>query len=101
VVQPLSVVFDRLGGLPACRRDRPTFAWYGDMEIGSHFWRLARRSKGRATIVLHAPLDPKDWPDRKALTAACAEVVTESCATLRQNRTAVPLAPTGGTTLAA
>jgi lyso-ornithine lipid O-acyltransferase len=93
VVQPVSIVFDRLGGLPACRRDRPLFAWYGDMDIGSHFWRLARRSKTRATLVLHAPLDPADYADRKALTAACAEVVTEGCATLRQNRAAAPLSP--------
>lgn len=93
IVQPVSVVFDRLGGLPACRRDRPLFAWYGDMEIGSHFWRLARRSKTRATVVLHAPLDPAHYPDRKALTAACAEVVGEGCATLRQNRPAAPLTP--------
>ena len=95
VVQPVSIVFDRLGGLPACRRDRPLFAWYGDMDLGSHFWRLARRSKTRATVVLHAPLDPKDWPDRKALTAACSEVVSESCATLRQNRPPMPLSPSG------
>jgi 1-acyl-sn-glycerol-3-phosphate acyltransferase len=62
------------------------------MDIGTHFWRLARRPKGRATIVLHAPIDPADYPDRKALTAACAEVVAESCATLRQNRPVAPLA---------
>jgi 1-acyl-sn-glycerol-3-phosphate acyltransferase len=90
-VQPVAVVYDRLGGLPACRRDRPLFAWYGDMDLGSHFWRLARRAKSRATVVLHTPLDAKDWPDRKALTAACAEVVAESCATMRQNRPAAPL----------
>jgi 1-acyl-sn-glycerol-3-phosphate acyltransferase len=95
IVQPVSVVYDRLGGLPACRRDRPLFAWYGDMDLGSHFWRLARRAKSRATIVLHAPLDPKDWPDRKGLTGACAEVVAEGCATLRQNRPVAPLRPTG------
>jgi 1-acyl-sn-glycerol-3-phosphate acyltransferase len=93
-VQPVSVVYDRLGGLPACRRDRPLFAWYGDMDLGSHFWRLARRAKSRATVVLHMPLDPRDWPDRKALAAACAEVVSESCATLRQNRPVAPLSPT-------
>ncbi|WP_137179000.1 1-acyl-sn-glycerol-3-phosphate acyltransferase [Roseomonas sp. AR75] len=96
-VQPVSVVYDRLGGLPACRRDRPLFAWYGDMDLGSHFWRLARRAKSRATIVLHDPLDPKEWPDRKALTAACAEVVAESCATLRQNRPVAPLSPSAAT----
>jgi 1-acyl-sn-glycerol-3-phosphate acyltransferase len=97
LVQPVSVVFDRLGGLPACRRDRPLFAWYGDMDLASHVWRLARRSKTRATVVLHAPLDPTAFPDRKALTAACFEVVTDGCATLRQNRTPEPLSPTGHT----
>ncbi|MGG5810823.1 lysophospholipid acyltransferase family protein [Falsiroseomonas sp. CW058] len=91
LVQPVSVVFDRLGGLPACRRDRPLFAWYGDMDIGSHFWRLARRPGARATVVLHAPVDPAAYPDRKALTAACAAVVAESCGVLRQNRPPVPL----------
>lgn len=92
VVQPVSVVFDRLAGLPACRRDRPLFAWYGDMDLGAHVWRLARRPGARATVVLHRPLDPAAYPDRKALTAACAEVVAEGCAALRQNRPAVPLA---------
>jgi 1-acyl-sn-glycerol-3-phosphate acyltransferase len=91
IVQPVSVVFDRLGGLPACRRDRPLFAWYGDTDIFTHFWRLARRSNSRATIVLHTPLDPADYPDRKSLTAACSGVVAGACATLRQNRRAVPL----------
>jgi 1-acyl-sn-glycerol-3-phosphate acyltransferase len=95
VVQPVSVVFDRLGGLPACRRDRPLFAWYGDTDIATHFWRLARRSSARATVVLHEPLDPASFPDRKALTAACAAVVAEGCAALRQNRPARPLRALG------
>lgn len=93
-VQPVSLVYDRLGGLPACRRDRPLFAWYGDMDIASHFWRIARRSGKRATVLLHEPVDPRDFPDRKALTAAVAEVVAEGAAALRQNRPAVPLRPT-------
>ena len=46
-VQPISVVYDRLGGLPARRRDRPFFAWYGDMDLGSHFWQIARRGGAR------------------------------------------------------
>ncbi|WP_235961338.1 lysophospholipid acyltransferase family protein [Falsiroseomonas selenitidurans] len=91
VVQPVSIVFDRLGGLPACRRDRPLFAWYGDTDILTHFWRIARRSNSRATIVLHPPLDPAAFPDRKMLTAACADVVADACATMRQNRPARPL----------
>ena len=84
-VQPVSVVYDRLGGLPACRRDRPLFAWYGDMDIGSHFWRLARRSGARATVLLHEPFCPTALPNRKALAAEAGRIVAEGAAALRQN----------------
>jgi lyso-ornithine lipid O-acyltransferase len=95
MVQPVSIVYDRLGGLPACRRDRPIFAWYGDMDIGSHFWRLARRSGARATILLHEPFSPALLPDRKSLTAEASRIVATGCAQLRQNRAPVPIpAPT-------
>ncbi|MBX9701640.1 MAG: 1-acyl-sn-glycerol-3-phosphate acyltransferase, partial [Acetobacteraceae bacterium] len=90
-IQPVSLVYDRLGGLPACRRDRPLFAWYGDMDIASHFWRLARRSGARATVVLHEPFAPDALPDRKALAAAAERIVAEGVSTLLQNRTPAPL----------
>ena len=91
-VQPVSLVYDRLGGLPACRRDRPLFAWYGDMDIGSHFWRLARRAGARATVLLHEPFPPAAVPNRKALAAEAERIVAEGASLLRQNRPAVPLA---------
>lgn len=91
-VQPVSVVYDRLGGLPACRRDRPHFAWYGDMDLGSHFWQLARRPGARVTVLLHQPVDPRAFRDRKALTAAVEQTVADGAAALRQNRPAQPLA---------
>lgn len=95
-VQPVSLVYDRLGGLPTCRRDRPVFAWFGDMDIATHFWRLARRSGARATVLLHEPADPAAFPDRKALTAAAARVVSEGAAELRQNRVPAPMRLSAG-----
>lgn len=97
-VQPVSLVYDRLGGLPACRRDRPFFAWYGDMDIATHFWRIARRPGARATVLLHDPADPAAFPDRKALTAAASDVVADGASLLRQNRPVAPLQlrPQGG-----
>jgi 1-acyl-sn-glycerol-3-phosphate acyltransferase len=95
LVQPVSVVYDRLGGLPVARRDRAHFAWYGDMEIGSHFWRLARRSGGGVTVLLHDPVDPHAFPNRKVLTLAVERVVAEGAATLRQNRPSRPLSALG------
>jgi 1-acyl-sn-glycerol-3-phosphate acyltransferase len=91
LVQPISVVYDRLAGLPAVRSTRSLFAYYGDMAIGPHFWRLAQCRGVRATVLLHAPIDPRDYPDRKALTRAVWGIVATGAATLRQNRTATPL----------
>ena len=92
IIQPVSVVYDRLDGLPAGRANRPVFAWYGDMDIASHSWRLTRHTGLRATVLLHAPLDPARFSDRKALSQAVWRTVADGAATLRQNRPARPLA---------
>ncbi len=92
ILQPISVVYDRLDGLPALRSTRPLFAWYGDMEIGPHFWRLAQHHGLRASVILHAPVDPLSFPDRKLLARSLWQVVAASAAELRQNRPARPLA---------
>jgi len=93
LVQPVSVVFDRLDGLPVGRKDRAHFAWYGDMNIADHAWvMLSRRSSG-ATVLLHPPLDPADFPSRKALADAAFAAVDAGAAALRQGRpVAAPLA---------
>lgn len=95
LIQPVSVVYDRLGGLPTGRVSRPVFAWYGDMDIATHFWRLGQHCGLRATIVLHAPVDPARFPDRKALCQAVWKTVADGAATLRQNRPAKPLEVAG------
>lgn len=91
LVQPVSVVYDRLAYLPTGRATRPLFAWYGDMDIGSHFWRLAQHRGLRATVLLHTPLDPSAFPSRKALAQATWAAVAAGAAALRQNRPARPI----------
>lgn len=93
LIQPVSVVYDRLGGLPAGRASRPVFAWYGDMDILSHFRRLTQNIGLRATVLLHTPLDPARFEDRKALSQAVWQIVADGASTLRQNRPARPLQP--------
>jgi 1-acyl-sn-glycerol-3-phosphate acyltransferase len=91
LIQPVSVVYDRLGGLPAGRASRPVFAWYGDMDLASHFWRLTQHIGLRATVLLHAPVDPAAFKDRKALSETIWHIVADGASTLRQNRPAQPL----------
>lgn len=86
VIQPVSVVYDRLDGLPVGRGERALFAWYGEMELAAHVWSLAGRSRLRATVWLHAPIDPAQFGSRKALCAAVWAVVAQGAAGLRQNR---------------
>lgn len=94
LLQPVSVVFDRLAGLPARRVSRPVFAYYGATAIGPHFWRLAQWPGMRASVILHPPIDPLTLPgavpgapgDRKALAQALWRVVAAGAADLRQNR---------------
>jgi len=86
LVQPVSVVYDRLAGLPVGNARRAVFAWYGDMDLASHFWQLAQWRGMRASVLLHPPLDPADFPTRKALSQAAWQAVADGAARLRQNR---------------
>ena len=91
LIQPVSVVYDRLAGLPVSRSSRSVFAWYGDMELAPHVWRVAQWRGKRVTLLFHTPLDPADFPSRKALSQAAWQVVADGAAALRQNRPARPL----------
>ncbi len=98
LIQPVSVVYDRLAYLPTGRATRPVFAWYGDMSLGRHVWNLAKYRGLRATVLLHAPLDPRAFANRKALCAAAWDAVADGAATLRQNRPARPIGRAPGQT---
>lgn len=84
--QPVSVVYDQLAGLPALSSTRPIFAWYGDMELMPHLWCLAQWRSFRVTILLHPPLDPAAFANRKELALAAHKAVAEGAAALRQHR---------------
>ncbi|AQS84983.1 MAG: lysophospholipid acyltransferase family protein [Acetobacter aceti] len=85
LIQPVSVVYDRLDGFRIGKARRTVFSWYGDMDLGPHVWQLVKRKSMRATVLLHPPLDPEDFPSRKALAQAAWRAVTEGAARLRQN----------------
>jgi 1-acyl-sn-glycerol-3-phosphate acyltransferase len=93
LLQPVSVVYDRMGWLTTGRASRSVFAWYGDMNLAQHYWRVAQLRGMRATVLLHTPVDPAAYANRKALAQAVWQAVADGAATLRQNRPARPLAP--------
>ncbi len=91
LIVPISVVYDRLAGLPTGRSSRSVFAWYGDMNLASHFWQLAQWRGMRVTVLIHPPLDPREFATRKVLAQAAWDAVAGGAAALRQNRPVRPL----------
>ncbi|MBB2167407.1 1-acyl-sn-glycerol-3-phosphate acyltransferase [Gluconacetobacter aggeris] len=85
LIQPVSLVYDRLDGLNVNRHRRPVFSWYGDMDLAPHVWQLAQWRSMRASVILHPPLDPDAFPSRKALAQAAWNAVAEGAALLRRN----------------
>ena len=65
--QTLALAYTKLHGLPLCRRGRPMVAWYGDMDLASHAWRLLGLGPLDAYIRIGPPVPLDSFPDRKAL----------------------------------
>jgi lyso-ornithine lipid O-acyltransferase len=73
-VQPVSVAFTGLHGLPMGRENRPSFAWYGDMEMVPHLWEALLAGPLDVVVQFHDPLS-LDGMDRKTLAARAQEIV--------------------------
>lgn len=87
-VQPFSIAYTRLGGLPINRDWRPLYAWYGDMELPGHAWRVLGLGRVRVDVVLHPPLTLDALGSRKALADHCQRVVAEGAAAALAGRLA-------------
>lgn len=85
-VQPVSVVYTKFGGLPMDRAHRPFVAWYGDMELAPHLWRLLGLGEISVDVIFHNPLTINDFPSRKALSSYCGRVVAEGVSVARAGR---------------
>ena len=66
-VQTLALTYSKLYGLPLCRRGRHLVAWYGDMDLASHAWRLLGLGPLDAHIRIGEPVPLDEFQDRKAL----------------------------------
>jgi 1-acyl-sn-glycerol-3-phosphate acyltransferase len=74
-VQPVSIAYTRLYGIPMGHENRPFFAWYGDMDLAPHIWQAFKRGPIDVIVEFHPPLTVDQCGDRKALAAAAEEAV--------------------------
>lgn len=74
-VQPVSIAYTRLNGIPIGRAFRPFFAWYGDMALAGHLWRVLGLGIVTVSVRFHPPVTLDDFPDRKAMATYCGRQV--------------------------
>jgi 1-acyl-sn-glycerol-3-phosphate acyltransferase len=75
-IQPVTIAYTHLNGLPLTRHRMMDIAWVGDMELGAHAFELMRLGRIEARIVCHTPVRRRDFTDRKALARHCHDVIS-------------------------
>lgn len=76
-VQPVSVTYVGLHGIPMGRENRPLFAWYGDMDLVPHLWEAVKAGPFDAVVEFHPPMTVDSAGGRKAVAAAAEVMVRE------------------------
>lgn len=85
-VQPVTIAYTGLHGMPVGRRQRAVFAWYGDMDLMPHLWQFVQLGASEAQVVFHEPVHADDFPSRKALAAHCEKTISRSLALMLAGR---------------
>jgi 1-acyl-sn-glycerol-3-phosphate acyltransferase len=76
-VQPVSVAYSKLDGLPMGRHLRPFFAWYGDMDLMPHMWDALSLGTVTVEVTFHDPVTLPAVGSRKALSQHCWQRVSQ------------------------
>jgi lyso-ornithine lipid O-acyltransferase len=80
VVQPVSIAYVRLDGIPLGRFYRPFFAWYGDMEFAPHLWTMLGLGTVAVDLQFHPPVTLAEFGSRKTLAEHCYRQVAAAVA---------------------
>jgi lyso-ornithine lipid O-acyltransferase len=68
VVQPMSICYTGLHGMPMGRQYRPLVAWYGDLDFMPHIRKFIARGAVDAVVSYGAPVAVAEAADRKTMT---------------------------------
>ena len=71
IVQPVSLAYTRLDGIPIGRLYRPFFAWYGTVDLAPHLWSMVGLGTVEVVVEFHPPTFLRDCGSRKALAEYC------------------------------
>ena len=98
VIQPVSLAYTRLDGIPIGRLYRPFFAWYGSVELAPHLWGMVGLGTVEVVVEFHPSTFLQDCGSRKALANYCHARVSGGVAAALFDRPQPMPQPPGSTT---
>jgi 1-acyl-sn-glycerol-3-phosphate acyltransferase len=75
LIQPMSIRYKTINGMPLTRHYRPFIGWYGDMDLAPHFWDFLQLGRIGVEIEFHEPVSSAEFKSRKAMCRHCHEVI--------------------------
>jgi hypothetical protein len=93
LIQPLSVAYTRLHGLPIGRLHRPVAAWYGDMELLPHLIRVLGQGAFDVVLTRGEPVADEAQTDRKEVAKSLAFTVRRLATAIAGRTGAAPAIP--------
>ena len=76
-VQPVSIAYVGLHGMPMGRENRALYAWYGDMELLPHLWEALKTGPFEAVVEFHQPIAVGQAGGRKEVAGLAETVIRQ------------------------
>ena len=92
-VQPVTVAYVRLDGLPMGRSLRPYVAWYGDMTLVDHLFRCFGLGRIGVDVIFHDAVDRDAHASRKTLALDCHATISKGLSDALSGRLAPEYGP--------
>ena len=74
-IQPVSLAYTRLDGIPLNRAFRPHYAWFGDMTLMPHMFEMLGVGRLTVEVTFHDPVVGDGSESRKSLAEFCQRVI--------------------------
>jgi len=87
LIQPMSVAYTGINGVPMGRQYRPLIAWYGDLDFMPHIKTLMNTGAVDAVVTFGEPLMADGSTDRKAMAKTLEGTIRTITATTLRGRT--------------
>ena len=66
IIQPFTICYKKINGLPLSRSERPFIAWWGNMGLMGHLLNIIKLNKVDIIVIAHEPIE--NIYDRKLVT---------------------------------